>query len=86
MAIKISEILGKEVYTTKGLYVGKTYDAMVDIEKSSVSGIVISDASKGCLKDNVSDPTKKIVLPYRIVESIGNIILIKPPATERKLV
>ncbi|WP_421077448.1 PRC-barrel domain-containing protein [Methanothermococcus sp. Ax23] len=85
MAIKISEILGKKIYTTKGLYVGETYDAMIDIEKSSVSGIVISDASRGCLRDNVSDPSKKIILPYKIVESIGNIILIKPPATEKKL-
>ncbi|WP_292460198.1 PRC-barrel domain-containing protein [Methanothermococcus sp.] len=84
MAIKISEILGKKIYTTKGLYVGETYDTMIDVEKSSVGGIVISDASKGCLRDNISDPSKKIVLPYKIVESIGNIILIKPPATDRK--
>ena len=81
MAIKISETLGKEIYTTKGLYVGKAYDAMINLEKASVSGIVVSDVANGCLRDTVSDPSKKIVLPYNIVTSIGNIILIKPPAT-----
>lgn len=81
MAIKVSETLGKEIYTTKGLYVGKAFDAMINLEKASVSGIVVSDAMNGCLKDTINDPSKKIILPYSIVTSIGNIILIKPPAT-----
>ena len=81
MAIKISETLGKKIYTMKGMYVGEAYDAMINLEKASVSGIVVSDAINGCLKDTITDPSKKIVLPYSIVESIGNIIIIKPPAT-----
>ena len=40
----------------------------------------MSDVSNGCLKDLVGDVDKKIVLPYNLVTSIGNIILIKPPA------
>ncbi|HIP17286.1 MAG TPA: hypothetical protein EYG76_03155 [Methanothermococcus okinawensis] len=80
MAIKISEILNKKIYTTKGYYVGEMYDAIIDLEKSAISGIVVTDAHKGCLKEKVTDPYKKVVLPYRTVESIGNIVLIKLPA------
>ncbi|UXM84430.1 PRC-barrel domain-containing protein [Methanococcus aeolicus] len=81
MSIKISEMLGKKIYTTKGLYVGEVYDAMINLEKSSIGGIVVSDVSRGCMSDTVSEPTRKIILPYGIVYSIGNIVLIKPPTT-----
>ena len=79
MAIKVSEILNKKIYTTKGYYVGEVYDAMIDVEKAVVSGIVVSDIHRGCLKDRVEDPSKKVVIPYRVVESIGNIVLVKIP-------
>ncbi|HIQ38485.1 MAG TPA: hypothetical protein EYH53_00550 [Methanothermococcus okinawensis] len=79
MAIKVSEILNKKIYTTKGYYVGEVYDAMIDTEKAVVSGIVVSDVYRGCLKDKIDDPSKKVVIPYRIVESIGNIVLVKLP-------
>ena len=81
MAIKVSEILNKKIYTTKGYYVGEVYDAMIDTEKAVVSGIVISDAYRGCLKDKIDDPSKKVIIPYRAVESIGNIVLVKLPKT-----
>ena len=79
MAIKVSEILNKKIYTTKGYYVGEVYDAMIDIEKAIVSGIVVSDVYRGCLKDKIDDPSKKVIIPYKTVESIGNIVLIKLP-------
>ncbi|HIP84178.1 MAG TPA: hypothetical protein EYH15_01630 [Methanothermococcus okinawensis] len=79
MAIKVSEILNKKIYTTQGYYVGEVYDAMIDTDKAVVSGIVVSDVYRGCLKDKVDDPSKKVVIPYRVVEAIGNIILVKLP-------
>ncbi|WP_457611890.1 PRC-barrel domain-containing protein [Methanocaldococcus sp.] len=78
MGIKVTDILNKEVYTTKAMYVGKVCDVMIDLKKGAVSGIVLKDIRKGCLSEIV-DPTKKVVIPYGLVHAIGNIILIKPP-------
>jgi len=80
MAISVGDTLGRDIYTKKGMYVGKAYDAMIDLERGSISGIVVSDVANGCLKDVVDSPSKKIVLPYSYVEAIGDIIIIKPPA------
>ncbi|WP_423792350.1 PRC-barrel domain-containing protein [Methanocaldococcus indicus] len=80
MAIRVSDIIGKEVYTTKALYVGKVYDVMVDLDKGAISGLVLTNISRGCLANLVSDPTKKVVIPYSLVSAIGNIILIKSPS------
>ncbi|ADG12872.1 PRC-barrel domain-containing protein [Methanocaldococcus infernus] len=79
MKIRVTDILGKEVYTTKAIYVGKIYDVMIDQKKGAVSGLVLKDAHKGCLKDIVPDSMKKVVIPYHLVHAIGNIVLIKPP-------
>ncbi|ENN96044.1 PRC-barrel domain-containing protein [Methanocaldococcus villosus KIN24-T80] len=80
MPIRVKDILDKHVYTTKAMYVGKVYDVMVDVENGVIKGLILSDISKGCLKDFVSDPTKKVVIPYGLITAIGNIILVKPPA------
>ncbi len=80
MAIKISEIIGKKIYTTKGIYVGEVFDALLNFEKSSVGGLVITDVNTDALGDSV-DPSKKIVLPYGLFSAVGHIVLIKPIAT-----
>ncbi|MBP2142882.1 sporulation protein YlmC with PRC-barrel domain [Methanococcus voltae] len=83
MAIKISDLLNKKIYTTEAIYVGKVFDAMIDTEKSTVGGIVIADVANGCLKETIEDPSKKVVLPFQLITAIGNIILIKPPITSK---
>ncbi|XRO76752.1 PRC-barrel domain-containing protein [Methanocaldococcus sp. 10A] len=80
MAIRVSDILDKPIYTTTAIYVGKVYDVMLDLNKGVISGLIVSDIQNGCLREYVTDPTKKVVLPYNLITAIGNIILIKPPA------
>ncbi len=80
MAIRVSDILDKPIYTTTAIYVGKVYDAMLDLKKGVISGLIVSDIQNGCLKDYVTDPSKKVVLPFNLITAIGNIILVKPPA------
>jgi sporulation protein YlmC with PRC-barrel domain len=80
MAIRVSDILDKPIYTTTAVYVGKVYDVMLDLDKGVISGLIVSDIQNGCLKKFVSDASKKVVLPYNLITAIGNIILVKPPA------
>ena len=80
MAIRVSDILDKPMYTTTAVYVGKVYDAMLDLNKGVISGLIVSDIQNGCLKKFVSDSSKKVVLPFNLITAIGNIILVKPPA------
>ena len=80
MAIRVSDILDKSIYTTTAVYVGKVYDVMLDLDKGIISGLIVSDIQNGCLKKFVGDTSKKVVLPYNLITAIGNIILVKPPA------
>ncbi|MCQ6254644.1 PRC-barrel domain-containing protein [Methanocaldococcus sp.] len=80
MAIRVSDLLDRPIYTTSAVYVGKVYDVMIDLNKGAISGLIVSDIQNGCLKDYVTDPSKKVVLPFNLITAIGNIILVKHPA------
>ncbi|ACV23906.1 PRC-barrel domain-containing protein [Methanocaldococcus fervens] len=80
MAIRVSDILEKPIYTTTAVYVGKVYDVMLDLNKGAISGLIVSDIQNGCLKEYITTPGKKVVLPFNLITAIGNIILVKPPA------
>jgi sporulation protein YlmC with PRC-barrel domain len=73
MHAEITSLLGLEVYTQKGVFVGKVDDAVLDPEQGVVSGLALGSVNK-----NLFDQKGKgIVIPYRWVTAVGDIILMK---------
>ena len=73
MNIEITSLLDVEVYTQKGIFVGKVDDIVLDPEKGSVSGLALGDVNK----DLFDQKGKGIVIPYRWVTAVGDIIVIR---------
>ena len=71
-----SEMSQKDVFTDKGVYCGKVSDIGIDLEKFRVRSIVI-DAVRGSFLASLVGGKKGVVVPFSIVQSIGDIILIK---------
>lgn len=72
----ISEILGKDVFTTKGVYCGRVTNVDINISKYRVASIVI-EAAKGSYMENLVGGKKGVIVPYQMVQSIGDIVIIK---------
>jgi sporulation protein YlmC with PRC-barrel domain len=73
MHVEITSLLGLEVYTQKGVFVGKVDDAVLDPEQRVVSGLALGNVNK-----NLFDQKGKgVVIPYRWVTAVGDIILMK---------
>ena len=73
MHAEITSLLGLEVYTQKGVYVGKVDDAVLDTDQRMVSGLAL-----GSINKNLFDQKGKgVVIPYRWVTAVGDIILMK---------
>ena len=73
MHVEITSLLGLEVYTQKGVFVGKVDDAVLDPEQRVVSGLALGSVNK-----NLFDQKGKgVVIPYRWVTAVGDIILMK---------
>ncbi|MFV9632000.1 MAG: PRC-barrel domain-containing protein [Methanosarcinales archaeon] len=74
MRTEVSTLFGVNVYTDKGVYVGKVDDVILDPNESKISGLAI-----GKINQDMFDSTesKGVVLPYRWVTAVGDVILIK---------
>ena len=73
MHAEITSLLGLEVYTQKGVFVGKVDDAILDPDQSIVSGLALGSVNK----DLFDQKGKGVIIPYRWVMAVGDIILIK---------
>ncbi|WXG43173.1 MAG: PRC-barrel domain-containing protein [Promethearchaeati archaeon SRVP18_Atabeyarchaeia-1] len=63
--------IGKDVYTTKGKYVGRVTDISVDIDAKSVSALEMKIArGKG------ASGTEIVLVPYDLVVAVDDIVLI----------
>lgn len=79
MVIKVasvSETWMKDVFTDKGLYCGKVEDVECDLQRFKVRSLVVK-AIKGSYLTKVLGTKKGLIIPFPMVEAIGDIIIIK---------
>jgi len=78
-----SELTKKDVFTDKGIYCGRITDMDFDLEKFRVRSLVI-DAIKGSFFASLVGDKKGVIVPFAMVQSIGDVIIIKHimPVTE----
>ena len=72
----LSEMFGKDVFTNKGIYCGKTADIDINLNKFRVHSLVI-EAAKGSFLESMVGGKKGVIIPYQMVETIGDVIIIK---------
>ncbi len=70
---EISTLLGLKVYTDEGRYVGVVKDLIIDVEKRQISKLAISEFNKTL----IDSKAKGILLPYRLVKAVGDIVIVK---------
>jgi sporulation protein YlmC with PRC-barrel domain len=72
----VSEIFGKDVFTTKGSYCGKVTDIEISLQKFRIKSLLV-EAVKGSFLSNLVSGKRGVILPYQFVESIGDVVIIK---------
>ncbi len=70
---EISTLFGLKVYTDEGRYVGVVKDVLIDLEKRQIKGLAISNFNKAI----IDSKAKGVIIPYRIVKSVGDIVIIR---------
>ncbi len=71
-----SEMMKKDVFTSKGVYCGKITDVGLDMEKYRVKSVVI-DAIRGSFLAQMVGDKRGVIVPFTMVQSVGDIVLIK---------
>ena len=87
MAIRVASVSAtwqKDVFTNKGLYCGKVEDVECDLKRFKLRSLVIR-AEKGSYLLNMLGSKRGLIIPFPMVEAIGDIIIVKhinAPVTE----
>jgi len=80
MISEISTLFGLKVYTDEGRYVGKVDDVVIDVEKRQIRGLAVGDYNKALIDSKALG----VIIPYRFVKSVGDIVIIKDVFKFRK--
>ncbi len=72
----IGDMFGKDVFTNKGFYAGKVSDMEFDLSRFKVRSVVI-EAAKGGMLGKLVGGKKGIIIPYPMIQAIGDVVLIK---------
>jgi sporulation protein YlmC with PRC-barrel domain len=88
MLEEVSEMIGLQVYTCSGIFLGNVSNVVVDVSNSRVDGLFITDTNPLLVEDS-----KSIAVPFRWIQSVGDIVIlsyfpkrvtVRKPATEQK--
>ncbi len=73
MQAEVSTMFGLNVYTDRGIYIGKVNDVVLEVSEKKVSGLAVSR-----LNPEMFDTSKTgVVIPYRWVTAVGDVVLIR---------
>ncbi|RCV63031.1 Sporulation protein YlmC, PRC-barrel domain family [Methanophagales archaeon] len=74
MELELSSLYGQDLYTDRGIYVGKIEDVSVDIKEKRISGLAVRNVNPNAFEVSKD---KGVIIPYRWVTAIGDVVLIK---------
>lgn len=72
MLEETSELMGLQVYTSAGIYLGNVTNLVVDIDKKKVEGLFINETNPLLVEES-----KAVSVPFRWIQSIGDIIILR---------
>lgn len=72
---ELTSLIGREVYSNNGVYVGTVEDLRLNLEAEAVTGIALNDVNEEIF-DGVIGRGQGVLVPYRWVRSVGDIVII----------
>jgi sporulation protein YlmC with PRC-barrel domain len=67
-----SELIGLQVYTPTGVFLGNVNNLVIDLENKRIDGLFVGETNPLLVEDS-----KAVNVPFRWIQSIGDIILLK---------
>ena len=72
---EITTLVGREVYSNNGVFVGEVEDVRLDLGRRSVTGLALGGLNDELFADRVA-PGKGVMVPYRWVRAVGDVVLV----------
>ena len=72
---EITSLVGREVYSNNGVFVGEVEDLRLDVEQEIVTGLAMTELNRDLFEDRAAG-ARGVIVPDRGVRSVGDIVLV----------
>jgi len=72
---EITSLVGREVYSNNGVFVGEVEDVRLDLGDEAVTGIALGRLNDELFADRIG-VGEGVMVPYRWVRAVGDVILV----------
>jgi len=72
MLEEVTSLLGLQVYTNYGVFVGIINNIIVDLKKHKADSLYVQETNPALVEDS-----RSISIPYRWVQNVGDIVLLR---------
>lgn len=72
---EITTLVGREVYTKNGVFVGEVEDLRLDMDRQGVTGLALREVNDELFGPEVRS-SRGVILPYRWVQAVGDVVII----------
>ena len=72
---EITSLVGREVYSNNGVFVGEIEDVRLNVDACTVTGIALGELNHELFSDVIGGGNG-VMIPYRWVRAVGDVVLI----------
>jgi sporulation protein YlmC with PRC-barrel domain len=72
---EITTLVGREVYTNTGMFVGEVEDLRLDLESEQVTGLALHQINAELFSSEATQ-SRGVIVPYRWVQAVGDIVIV----------
>ena len=72
---EITSLVGREVYTNNGVFLGEVEDLRLDLDAESVTGLALHQLNRELFAAEAAN-SSGVIVPYRCVQAVGDVIIV----------
>jgi sporulation protein YlmC with PRC-barrel domain len=72
---EITSLVGHDVYSNDGVYVGTVEDVQLNLDKEAVTALAVTNVNTDVFGSYAGD-SRGVLVPYRWVRAVGDVILV----------
>ena len=72
---EITTLVGREVYSKNGVFVGEIEDIRLDLDRQTVTGLALHQLNTE-LFDAEARTARGVIIPYRWVQAVGDVVIV----------
>ena len=72
---EITTLVGREVYTNNGVFLGEVEDLRLDLDAQAVTGLALHELNRELFAEEAAT-ARGVIVPYRWVQSVGDVVVV----------